>query len=713
MTRLGDVKYSDGWPSRGMVAKFSPDGKQFVVILKKGNLEANTNEYSLVLFQTAELFQSHEPQVLVSLASSSNRPGIDNVVWLDDNDTILFLGERPGEPTELYSLKCSTKELKEMMSQGNRLTSLVATADGGVVVYAARNPVATFLTEGASRRGIVVGNEELPDLIRGSSGGKDTDDHALFVRRAGKGSETKIALQGRIGDDHPDMRLSPDGAYLLIQTEATRVSGTWSEYEDQFLKAATLHPAADGSPARIAQYELVDTVSGASQVLIDAPLPPSMGSEAVWSPDSKSVVVADAYLPLDVADPAERAARKEHTFLVEFMIPSRAFVKISDEDLRLLSWDQTTGYLACDVGRTDSLYRGKITPKAYFRKNAGSWSRFSAGGQTKEQTAPEIVLDEGMNTPPRIVATDLASGRKSELMDLNPQFQNLSLARVEEIEWKDSEGNPLKGGLYWPLGYVEGQKYPMVVQTHGWSSDRFWMDGPFTTAFAAQALAGKGLFVLQDHGPDGHLFGTPKEAPGAMAAYEGAIDYLDRRGLIERNRIGITGFSRTYWYVAYTLTHSRYHFAAATLADGVDYSYFQYMTASAEFANEFEQVYGGSPYGTGMTTWLQQSPAFLMDKIETPLRIQALGPSSILDEWHWFSGLSRLGKPVDMVYIPEGTHVLEKPWERMTSQQGNVDWFCFWLKGEEDPEPAKAEQYRRWRAMRGLKAGTASSVDTP
>jgi hypothetical protein len=38
----------------------------------------------------------------------------------------------------------------------------------------------------------------------------------------------------------------------------------------------------------------------------------------------------------------------------------------------------------------------------------------------------------------------------------------------------------------------------------------------------------------------------------------------------------------------------------------------------------------------------------------------------------------------------------------MISQQGNVDWFCFWLKGEEDPDPTKAEQYARWRELRKL-----------
>jgi hypothetical protein len=91
-----------------------------------------------------------------------------------------------------------------------------------------------------------------------------------------------------------------------------------------------------------------------------------------------------------------------------------------------------------------------------------------------------------------------------------------------------------------------------------------------------------------------------------------------------------------------------------------------------------------------------------MDKIETPIRIQALDQGSVLQNWHWFSGLSQLGKPVEMIYIPDGTHILEKPWERMISQQGNVDWFCFWLKGEEGPDPAKAEQYSRWRELRKL-----------
>jgi hypothetical protein len=49
-------------------------------------------------------------------------------------------------------------------------------------------------------------------------------------------------------------------------------------------------------------------------------------------------------------------------------------------------------------------------------------------------------------------------------------------------------------------------------------------------------------------------------------------------------------------------------------------------------------------------------------------------------------------------------HILSNPAARMASQGGSVDWFGFWLQGYEDPDPAKAEQYKRWRELRTLQA---------
>jgi hypothetical protein len=475
----------------------------------------------------------------------------------------------------------------------------------------------------------------------------------------------------------------------------------------------TRNTGSPGAATNVYQYELVDTHTGASQVLLDAPIAPDLGSEVAWSPDSLSVVVSNAYLPLAVDDPVEQTLRKAHTFLAEIKMPSREITKISDRDLRLVKWDPSTNTVVCEAGRLDSL-TGKTTSKIYFRKNGDSWSQVDASEET-DAIRPEIVLEEDLNTPPRIVALDPATGQKSPLMDLNPEFGDLTFGKVEQVKWKDTLGNEVAGGLYWPANYITGMKYPLVIQTHGFKPERFWIDGPWTTAFAAQPLAGQNFFVLQVPDPDWRLWDTPDEAPRAMAAYEGAIDYLDRRGIIDRNLVGIVGFSRTCYYVTHMLAFSKYRIGAAVIADGVDADYFQYFAfsnAAHAWAAEFEALNGGPPFGGALTSWTKRVSAFHLDQVRAPLRIQALGPASLLEEWNWFSGLSRLGKPVDMIFLPDGTHILEKPWDRMVSQQGDVDWFCFWLKHEEDPDPAKAEQYKRWRELRDSSRAAERGIGT-
>jgi len=703
MTQLGSEAQLS---SNRSIGNFSPDGMRFVILLRKGNLEQNTNDYSLV-FRTADAFRSPAPVVLVSLASSSNRPAIREVTWLDDSDTILFLGEHPNERTQVYSVKCSSGELHRLTNHPTNLTTLVTKPTGEPIVYAAESSASNLVTSAALRDGFHVSGELLSDLIRGSIGGGEYDDHNLFIknRAAERGIQANIA--GEIKSPYVEISLSPDGHYFVVQTQAKRIPKAWSEYDDRFLQIKARESIPPGAPTWVYQYELVDARTGESRPLLNAPIP-TWGSEIFWAPDSRSVVVSDAYLPLNVDNPTEQALRKTTAFLVEITLPELQFVKISDQDLRLLDWDSKTNTVLCEVGRLDSA-NGKMVPKAYFRKSSDSWSKVDAP-KAPTTSRPDIVLHEDLNTPPQIVVVDPTTGNTSLLMDLNPQFRDLRFGKVEEVKWHSTLGNEVEGGLYWPPDYVEGKKYPLVIQTHGFTPTKFLIDGPFTTAFAAQALAGKGFFVLQDSDLDVHFEQTSEEIRRAVGTYEGAIDYLDRRGLIDRNRVGLIGFSRTCLYVTYALTQSTYKFAAAVIADGVAADYFQYMA----FGNSLpmldadaEALNGASPFADGLSLWIKRSSLFQIDKVEAPLLIQAIGPTSLLGQWAWFTGLYRLHRAVDMTYIPEGTHILEKPWERLTSQQGNVDWFCFWLKGEEDPDPAKSEQYARWRALRKLQSAQA------
>ena len=61
--------------------------------------------------------------------------------------------------------------------------------------------------------------------------------------------------------------------------------------------------------------------------------------------------------------------------------------------------------------------------------------------------------------------------------------------------------------------------------------------------------------------------------------------------------------------------------------------------------------------------------------------------------WDVYALLRRAGMPADYVSYPDGDHSLVKPLERLTSQQGSVDWFGFWLL---NTLPADGDTANRW-----------------
>ena len=81
------------------------------------------------------------------------------------------------------------------------------------------------------------------------------------------------------------------------------------------------------------------------------------------------------------------------------------------------------------------------------------------------------------------------------------------------------------------------------------------------------------------------------------------------------------------------------------------------MNANPAYGEMFEVVNGGPPFGKGLFLWMEESPGFRLDRVHIPLRLLANEPDSLFAEWEWFSGLSRLAKPVEMVYLPEAEHV--------------------------------------------------------
>src|SRR5258708_3585521 len=164
--RAADPAYFYGVSSEGRVAKFSPDGKKFLVVVRKGNLNNNTNEFSVLLFKTDEALSSPKPDLLLTMSSSSNRNAILHLKWLAESQTIAFLGENQGEVPQVYTFDLRTRQLQKLTTHATALTSYDITPDGGTVIFIAGLPVTKFIgSEAAQRGGIVITNQSLSQLL--------------------------------------------------------------------------------------------------------------------------------------------------------------------------------------------------------------------------------------------------------------------------------------------------------------------------------------------------------------------------------------------------------------------------------------------------------------------------------------------------------------------------------------------------------------------
>ncbi|HEX2715375.1 MAG TPA: prolyl oligopeptidase family serine peptidase, partial [Candidatus Acidoferrales bacterium] len=191
-----------------------------------------------------------------------------------------------------------------------------------------------------------------------------------------------------------------------------------------------------------------------------------------------------------------------------------------------------------------------------------------------------------------------------------------------------------------------------------------------------------------------------------ITGFETLVRKLSAEGVIDPARVGAIGFSRSVYHVLAALVANRPKLAAASVTDGVNLGYFQYLASVDNGVGwDAEAINGGKPFGAeGLKNWLARSPEFNMDKVQTPLLLLLAGVASAVADWEPYAALRYLKKPVDLIMLQPGSHVMTNPTQRLASETTNVDWFRFWLKGEEDPNPAKAEQYNRWRELRKMQA---------
>jgi dipeptidyl aminopeptidase/acylaminoacyl peptidase len=338
----------------------------------------------------------------------------------------------------------------------------------------------------------------------------------------------------------------------------------------------------------------------------------------------------------------------------------------------------------------------------HFNRSAiGNWSQKTA---TPRSTQADLEIAQDLKSPPVLVAKANGKSRSTPIWNPNAGLDWAKIGPVELFEAVTDRNERVAGGLYLPPGYNPTKRYPLVIQNHGFNSYEFVPSGVYPTSFAARELASVGIVVLQLK--DCPERGSTDEGDCQLRAYRTAIATLARRGLIDPDRVGIIGFSRTCYYVLKALYAAGLSFRAASITDGIDAGYWQYMMSADDgqniVAGDAASLIGANPWGEGLRVWAALSPAFNTDKMTTPLQIVATNDYSLLSMWQAYAALRYQRKPVELVKLDTDEHVLTNPATRLMSQGGTVDWMRFWLQDYEDPDPAKTGQYTQWRAMRRL-----------
>jgi dipeptidyl aminopeptidase/acylaminoacyl peptidase len=463
------------------------------------------------------------------------------------------------------------------------------------------------------------------------------------------------------------------------------------------------------------QYVWIDLQTGSVQALTGAPISDAAGwwarGTAGWSSDGQGILLPGTFVKSKDRKPSRPCvavvdlASNASTCVLTLRSATEAPV---EEGLDTIKDARFVGGNSQRVIVVFKNYRNSsIRTTEYRRGEDGAWQVAvqSQGEPSVEHNGLEVTVKQGLNDPPLLVATNKRTS--GVIWDPNPQLKNMDLGQASVYTWKDKSGREWKSGLYKPINYKSGERYPLVIQTHGFSEFEFRPSGVFPTAFAARALAAAGIAVLQigEAGDCNPI--TVNEGPCMASGFESAANQLISEGLADPDKIGIIGFSRTCFYVMDTLTTGSLKFRAASITDGVMLTYLQYMMFGPDADDE--SMIGAKPFGEGLQQWLKRSPGFNLDRITTPLLVVGGGRLGLLHMWEPYAGLRYLQKPVDLMMLNTDEHVLTNPAVRMASQGGSVDWFRFWLQDYEDPDPAKAEQYARWHNLRKLQDGTAKS----
>ena len=273
-----------------------------------------------------------------------------------------------------------------------------------------------------------------------------------------------------------------------------------------------------------------------------------------------------------------------------------------------------------------------------------------------------------------------------QLVDANPQVREMALGEEVEINWVSTDGKTVGGILVKPVGYVEGQRYPLIVAIHGGpaSADTHRFNG----GYGSQVYAGAGYAVLRPNYRGSRNYGNAHRTDivgdyftlGFDDIMTG-VDYLIEEGIVDGDRMGALGWSAGGHWSNWILTHTDRFKAISSGAGTMNWIS---MYAQSDVQRNRQYYIGDDFLYENFEPYWDQSPLKYIMNAKTPTMIHVVEgdprvPSPQSVELHM--ALKKLGVPTELFMYPGRSHGIPDPRNRLVKAVSEMAWMDFYVRG--------------------------------
>jgi dipeptidyl aminopeptidase/acylaminoacyl peptidase len=621
----------------GSVA-MAPDGTRIAFTVTETNWDENA--YETEIFAVAA--GGAEPIQLTRARKSSSSPA-----WSPDGRWLAFISDRT-DKRQLYVISPHGGEAAALTNAEEGVGAFEWAPDSKSIAFTMTDPKSDAMKERDKRHG----EFEVVDAEH-----RMTHLHLITVN----GGLTASPKPRRLttGDfTVGSFRWSPDGGAIAFDHRKN---------PDQ----------ANSGTADISILTLSDGVVR-SLVAQDGP-----DTSPRWSPDGQQIAFQSA-----MANPWFFYSTHRIAVVSAAGGAIRSITDRFDEQPGLLDW-APAGILFSALERTSTrLYRlNPMTGETSSLTSSGGASQ-SGFSFTRDFSSVAFVSSDARNFPEVWVAP-VSTMAGSALTSFGAQIKDWKVGNREVISWKSSDGERIEGVLHKPADFREGTRYPLLVVIHG---------GPTGISRPVRVQSGgvypieqwlaKGALVLEPNyrgsaGYGGRFRALNVRNLGVGDAWDvlSGVDHLIAEGMVDKERMGVMGWSQGGYISAFLATHERQPFKAISVGAGIsDWMTYYVNTDIHPFTRQYLKA---TPWDDP-EIYARTSPITGIKRARTPTLIQHGELDQrvpIPNAYELYQGLQDQNVPTKLIVYKGFGHGLNKPKAARAAMEHNLEWFDRYVFG--------------------------------